>query len=284
MAESVSRPRWSSNPVARALLALLVLALLSGDALAWPPSLLGALNRDARRLLPKSLAQLMAEREREILDEAARFPPSLGQALADDLNAGRLQAPTVVALDAEGGRAVELLRQQRLTEGLIRLGGFLRVPADLADPVLAVGPAGYPAGVSREYYSFVDANLGKIPVVLEDAAALKLDRAALPAYWQRMLDKSRERAAVIGTELFQRGRLVDYRRVDYRSPVFGVAQLAYSRAVSGIAATWLALWRSARGDLTRQPSPRVVIPREPTSEVRPQTSPVVTASERSAHR
>ena len=70
--------------------------------------------------------------------------------------------------------------------------------------------------------------------------------------------------------------------IDFRSPVFGVAQLAYSRAVNGIAATWLALWRSARGDLTRQPSPRVVIPREPTGGMLRPLSP--SASERSANR
>jgi hypothetical protein len=97
-----------------------------------------------------------------------------------------------------------------------------------------------------------------------------------------MLDKSRERSAIIGIELFQGGRLVDHKRVDYRSPVFGVAQLAYSRAVNGIAATWLALWRSARGDLTRQPSPRVVVPREPVSSAGP--PPTASTSERSANR
>jgi hypothetical protein len=261
-----------------------MIVALSGDAWAWPPSLLASLNRDARRLLPKSLAALMAEREREILDEAARFPTPLGEALAADLSAGRLQAPTLTALDAEGGRAVEILRQKRVTEGLVRLGGFLRVPADLADPALAVGAAGYPPGVVREYYLFIETNLGKIPVVLEDATALKLRREALPAYWQTMLDKSRERAPVIGIELFQSGRLVSHRRVDYRSPVFGVAQLAYSRAVNGIAATWLALWRSARGDLTGQPSPRVVVPREPTTLARPTSPASVSPPERSAHR
>lgn len=261
-----------------------MLAALSGNAVAWPQSLLASLNRDARRLLPKSLAELMAEREREILDEAARFPTPLGQALAADLGAGRLQAPTLAALDAEGGRAVDLLRQKRVSEGLIRLGGFLRAPADLADSALAVGPAGYPPGVVREYYLFVETNLSKIPVVLEDAGALKLERNALPGYWQGMLDKSRERSEVIGIELFAAGRLVDHTRVDYRSPVFGVAQLAYSRAVNGIAATWLALWRSARGDLTRQPSPRVVVPREPTSTARPPSPASETLSERSVDR
>jgi hypothetical protein len=259
--------------VPRALLALFLLVGLAGTAAAWPQSLLVALNKDARRLLPRSLARLMAEREREILDEAARFPVPLGQALAVDLRAGRLEAPTLAALEAEAGRSVELLRQQRVTEGLVRLGAFLRVPADLADPALAIGAEGYAPGVTREYYAFVERNLDKIPVVLENASALKLGRDGLPAYWQGMLDKSRERSAVIGIELFQSGRVVDHRRIDFRSPVFGVAQLAYSRAVNGIAATWLAFWRSARGDLTRQPSPRVVVPKEPPSAPPPPIGP-----------
>jgi hypothetical protein len=259
--------------VARALFALLVLAATATPLLAWPQSLVVSLNKDARRLLPKSLARLMAEREREILDEAARFPVPLGQALAVDLGAGRLSDTTLAALEAEGARSVALLRDKRVSEGLVRLGGFLRVPADLADPALAAGAAGYPPGVVREYYAFVEKNLGKIPVVLEDAGDLKLAREALPAYWQGMLDRSRERSAVIGVELFRSGRLVDHRRIDYRSPVFGVAQLAYSRAVNGIAATWLALWRSARGDLSRQPSPRVVVPREETPAPPPPVPP-----------
>jgi hypothetical protein len=248
--------------VRRAALGVLLVLAAAGQASAWPAALVEAMNKDARRLLPPSLARLLAEREREILDETARFPTALGQALHADLSAGRLQPATLAALDAEAARVGELFKQQRVSEGLVRLGALIRVPADLSDPVLAVGPGGYPAGVTKEYYAFVEGNLAKIPVVLDDAAALKLSREALPAYWQGMLERSKERSAVIGVEMFQQGRVVDHRRIDFRSPVFGVAQLAYSRAVTGVAATWLSVWRSARGDLTRQPSPRVVVPRE----------------------
>jgi hypothetical protein len=65
---------------------------------------------------------------------------------------------------------------------------------------------------------------------------------------------------VIRTELFKNGRLVSHRAIDYRSPVLGVAWLSYSRAVTAIAATWLAVWREARGDVTRQPKPQIVAP------------------------
>jgi hypothetical protein len=156
---------------------------------------------------------------------------------------------------------VELLRTQRVSEGLVRLGGLMRIPADLADPVLS-SVEGYPAGVVTEYYAFVSASLDKIPVVLDDPPALELKRKDLPVFWQGLVNRSRAQSAVIGDELFKNGRALDHRRIDFRSPVFGVASLSYSRAVTAIAATWLAVWREARGDLTRMRTPRLVAPRD----------------------
>ena len=246
----------------RALLLTGLVLLGAAPAGAWPQDLMQALNRDARRLLPKSLSKLMAEREADVLTEIQRFPPRLGQAMAADLQAGVLSNDTAAALDAEASRVADLLREQRVSEGLVRMGGLLRIPADLADPVLSAGPEGYPSGVVREYYAFLSSNLPKIPVVLEDVDALKLPRRELPGYWKGILERSRPQSPVILSELFKSGRVVDHRRIDYRSPVYGVASLSYSRAVTGIAATWLAVWREAHGDLTRSPKQRVVVPKD----------------------
>jgi hypothetical protein len=221
-----------------------------------------ALSRDARRLLPRSLSRLLGEREPQIRLEIGRFPPDIVRALAADIPSGRLQPDTLAALDYETARVVELLQEGRVSEGLVRLGGLLRVPADLADPVLVGVPGGWPPGVPREYYALFDANLEKTPVVLEDAEALEVGRAELPDLWQSILDRSRPQAAVIRTELFREGRVVDHRRLDFRSPAWAVASLSYSRAVTGIAATWLAVWREARGDTTGMRRPREVVPRD----------------------
>lgn len=218
-----------------------------------------SLARDARRLVPRSLGQLLAQREREIQAEAQR--PSAGvQSLWTDLPAGRLRPSTLAALDAQAAEALALLREQRVSEGIVKLGALYRIPADLADPVLGAGPEGYPSGVVREYYAFVSASLDKIPVVLDGQRPLDLPAARLPGYWQTILERSRLDAPVIRTELFQNGRVVDHRTLDYRSPVFGVGSLAYSRAVTAIAATWTALWREAQGDVTRIPRPREIRP------------------------
>ena len=222
-----------------------------------------AVGRDARRLLPRSLARLLGEREAQIQAEVARFPPALtrraGGGPADRAPAAgdrsRRSRPRWTARSA-------LFRERRVSEGLVRLGGLLRISADLSDPVLAVGPEGWPPGLTREYYALFAANLDKMPVVLDDPKALELTRAQLPALWQSLLDRSREQVPTIRGELFRGGRVVSHAQLDYRSPAWAMASLAYSRAVTATAATWLAAWRDARGDTTRIGRPRVVAPHD----------------------
>ncbi len=254
-----------SVSVKRALALTVLLGLASVEADAWPAVLVQCLLRDARRLVPRSLSRLLAERESLILDEIQRFPPPLNQALAQDLSSGTLTPETLAALEGRAAETVDALRHQRVGEGVIQLGATLLIPADLSDPALTSGPEGYPSGVVREYYAFIEANLDKIPVVLDDAPALKMESShQLSIYWASLLERSRVQSPVLRIELFQDGRVVDHRQIDYRSPVFGVASLSYSRAVTGIAATWMALWREARGDVTRMRAP---------IEIRPQAAP-----------
>lgn len=246
----------------RVLLSTVLLLVPPAVAGAWPEETMTALGRDARRLLPRSLAKLLGERESQIRQELRRFPPDIARALAVDIPAGRLQPETLAALDYETRRVVDLLREGRVSEGLVRLGGLLRVPADLADPILVGVPGGWPVGVPREYYALLDANLDKMPVVLDKATPLRVTRAELPALWQSLLDRSRPQAPVIRAELFRDGRLVDHRRLDYRSPAWAVASISYSRAVTAVAATWLAVWDEARGDTTSMGRTREVSPRD----------------------
>ena len=156
----------------------------AGAAGAWPAPLVESIARDARRLVPESLGVLMSEREKEIFEASQRLPPELTQALSADLVRGELSPATLAVLDAQAQEAVTLLRAQKVSEGIIKLGSLLRIPADLSDPVLSVGAQGYPLGVTQEYYSYVNLNLKKIPVVLESKPALRLARRDLPVYWQ----------------------------------------------------------------------------------------------------
>jgi hypothetical protein len=247
----------------RALLVTALLLGLAAPAGAWPASLMERLARDARRLLPAALSRLMAEREDKLFEAAAHFPVELQRALLADLERGALRPETTVQLQGFVEEAVALMKEKRVSEALVQLGASYRIAADLADPVLSVGPGGYPQGVAREYYAFVEANLAKIPVVLEDRAALQLKPAALPEYWRGVLERSRAQSPVIGQELFQKGRVVDHRSLDYRNPAFAVGSLSYSRGVNAIAVTWLAMWRAMGGDTTGMPRTLPVKPTVP---------------------
>ena len=256
--------------IARALLAA-ALAAVPAVAGAWPAETVVAMTRDARRLLPRSLNRLLGERESQVKDELQRFPPPLAQRVFADLPSGRLSAPTLEALQVEVDRVVALLHEGRLSEGLPRLGALARIPADLSDPMLTAGPDGWPPGLAREYYALFSANVSRMPVVLEDRAVLDTPRQQLPALWQSVLDRSRAQAPTVRAEMIRDGRVVSAARLDYRSPAWAVSSLAYSRAVAAVAATWLAAWRSANGDLTNQPGTRVAVPRDapaPTADAR----------------
>jgi hypothetical protein len=229
---------------------------------AWPADTVVAITRDARRLLPRSLNKLLGERESQVKDELARFPPALARRIAADLPSGRLSPHTVEALQGEVDKVVALLREGQISHGVVRMGGLARIPADLSDPALAVGPEGWPPGLVREYYALFAANLARMPVVLEDRARLETSRQQLPALWQSLVDRSREGVPTMRAELFRSGRVVSASRLDYRSPAWAVSSLAYSRAVAAVAATWLAAWRDANGDLTNVPRARVSAPRD----------------------
>ncbi len=246
-----------------ALLGTLLLALsAAGPAAAWPPTLQEVILRDARRLLPRSLALALAKRELEV---RAHVRALFAVGLSADLYEGRLSPATLSVMETQRGEMLDLFRQRHIHEGLLRLGGLARLPLDLSDPALAADESQLPARVRDEYYQFIAVNLDKIPVVVADRRALELGRAELPAYWQGLLDESRAQAPVIAAEMVKNGRLVSYRAIDFRSPVFGVASLSYSRAVTAVAATWLAVWRETRGDLTRRPKPADISPQAPAA-------------------
>ncbi len=239
-----------------------LLLVLACPARAWTPKLSECLGRDARRLIPRTLAQLMNQREPQIAQELQRFPPELSAAVAGDLQRGALSAETLAALEAYTAEPVRLLKQQQVSEGVVRLAGLLRIPADLADPALTGANPPFPVGLTAQYYAFIEASLDKLPVTLEDPAALNLKQRELKHYWVGLVERSRPHGPVLRLELFKQGRLVDHRGLDYRNPVFGVAQISYSRAVTAIAATWSAVWREARGDMTRVPQPRELSPQD----------------------
>ena len=243
--------------------AVLALALVPLRAEAWPADLSERIARDALRLLPRSLAEAFLAHEAEIFAQAriSRMPalPLLYQ----DVQKGRLGEPSQTALALEFAERVKALQGSDFRAAVIALGATYRLAVDLADPAVGAGMGDdvKARAIRREFYAFVTASLDKIPVVVVAPEAMRLGLPEVPAFLDAVVARTPAQAARLREEGQEGGRVLAAREIDFRSPVFAVASTAYSRSVSAVAATWIAIWRSAGGDMQRIPPPRLVKPR-----------------------
>ena len=245
------------------MLAFLVALSCPGRALAWPGDLSRSIATDAFQLLPKSLADLLVAHQGEIFSEA-RISKSQALALVySDLPKGRLGVTTRAALGDEALRCARALQGEEFKAAVISLGSTYRLAVDLADPGVGAGLGidEKARAIRREFYLYVTSNRDKIPLVVAEPASLKLRLDALPGFLGEVMQKASAQAALLRAEGQESGRVLKYTEIDFRSPVFAVASTAYSRSVGAVAATWIAIWRSAGGDLQRQKKLRTITPR-----------------------
>lgn len=245
------------------VLALSALLLGSPRAEAWPADLSQRIARDALKIVPKSLAEIFLANEAEIFADARTSSMPALSLVYSDLPKGRLDAPTKQALALEFTERVKALGGHDFRGAVIALGATYRLAVDLADPSvgLGIGSDAKAKAIRREFYLFTTANLDKIPVVLVEPDSMRLALDELPGFLDRVIAKTPAQAARLREEGQEDGRVVPATEIDFRSPVFAVSSIAYSRSVSAVAATWIAIWRSAGGDMSRQKPPQIIKPR-----------------------
>jgi hypothetical protein len=244
-----------------------ILLCLAGGApaAAWPADLARSIARDARRLVPRSLADILARQEAEVVAEARVAQMRVLPLLYADLSRGRVSAATQGALAEDLSARVEAFRGKSFRAGVIGLGGAYRLAVDLADPALGSGLGGdaKAAALRREFYLFVAANRDKIPLVVAPQDALGLRLEAVPGFLAQVAAATPAQSTRLRDEGLEGGRVLLHDEIDFRSPVFAVASTAYSRSVTAVAATWIAVWRASGGDMTRPKTPRTVGPKHP---------------------
>lgn len=248
---------------ARLLIFALGAALLApSPADAWPRELAAQIARDALRLAPRSMAELFADHEIEIAAEAQSLNADSLSLVYADLPKGRLSPATRIALSKDLDMRALALQQGDFRAAVISLGAAYRLVVDLADPGVGSGIGDDARGraIRREFYAFVTAMREKIPVVVAEPDSLRLRVDALPAFLDEVMMRASRESARLRTEGQEGGRVLLSREIDFRSPVFALASTAYSRSVGAVAATWIAIWRSAGGDMTRIKAPRTIKP------------------------
>ena len=242
---------------------LTAVTLVPSRANAWPADLSQRIARDALKLVPQSLSELFLAHQAEIFADARISKmPALPLVYAD-LPQGRLGAPTQAALAQEFTERVKDLHGSDFRAALIALGSTYRLAVDLADPSqgLGMGADGRAKAIRREFYLFTTASLDKIPVVLVEPDSMRIKLEDLPAFLAGVAAKTPDQAARLREEGIEDGRVVAASEIDFRSPIFAVSSTSYSRSVNAVAATWIAIWRAAGGDMRRVKPPRIVSPR-----------------------
>ena len=245
------------------MFALGTVVLGSPQVEAWPADLSQRIAKDALKLMPQSLAEVILANEAEIFTEARTSKSPSLSLLYLDLPKGRLSAPTMAAIGQELADRAKALHGQDFRGAVIALGAAYRLAVDLADPGVGsgLGSDAKARAIRREFYLFVAANREKIPVVVVEPDSMRLKLEALPGFLRDVVAKTAAQGTLLRAEAQDDGRVLRYAEIDFRSPVFAVASTAYSRSVSAVAATWLAIWRSAGGDLKRQKPPQIINPR-----------------------
>jgi hypothetical protein len=220
---------------------------------------------DALKMLPQSLAELFAANEGEIFAEGHASNSKALSMLYLDLPRGRLTAATKAALGEELSERAQALHGEDFKSAVVALGAIYRLAVDLSDPGVCSGLGTDARGMAirREFYSFVAANRDKIPLVVVAPDSLRIELEAVPGFLGEVAARTAAQAALLRVEGQEGGRVLPFAEIDFRSPVFAVASTAYSRSVSAVAATWIAVWRRAGGDMTRQKPAQTINPRPP---------------------
>lgn len=247
----------------RAVLCASLFVALAPHAGAWPESLATAISHDARRLLPRTLVQLLASRERDIVSAMRAQPSAVEDLVLGGLTARSLDDGVQGAITKDATQLVSKLQGNAFTPALVEMGTRARMVASLADPALALtsSDARHASEIRDEFYAFVELHHAKFPLVISDPKSLELRSGDTGRYLASLRVSTRQQRSILIAEMGA-GRVPRATDIDLLSPVFAAASSAYSRAVVSVAAYWLAIWRDSGGDMTRQPKPYVVRPRE----------------------
>ncbi len=239
----------------------LAAVLAPSPAAAWTQRTQLAIVETAARLAPDDLARQIERHEaalREgVLDPFADHSGGRHEANAD--GSGRLAE----MVRTEARRAVAGIRGHRpFSEIVHQIGLVSHLVADLNDPLRVANLDPREDAYRRHYPRYLDGARGRFRVVYYPTGRrIGSTAAELDALLARTLVRGRQLYPSIAREYRRIGR--DGGRFDDRSTAFAVGSLAYSHAVSDVAAMmrhlWLAAGGSDEGSLPRLAGDRLVL-------------------------
>lgn len=230
------------------------LAAASGGS-AWTPAVRERMAADALKVAPPTLARFVLRHfdsfKTGLRDAAARGEITQHRQMGDETTG----AATALEL-TERWAAVAMEERRPISVLVYRLGVVAHYAADLNDPLLT-SQSGGGAAFGPDYAGYVEENLHLYPAVfygypsLEQIPPAGENRMAVVRDGMDSAEMARGYFPHLERAYSRSGGSSD--GFDVRSIPFGIASLSYSRAVTGVARSWLRVWVAARGDLSGTP-------------------------------
>ncbi len=243
-----------------------VLALVAGSAApawGWSPATQTTIAKEAAKLAPPDLARQIRKHERD-LAAGVRDPLRDQDGLRHMKNRdGRGSLDRVVHQEVEV--AVQAIRAHRSFAEIVRqLGVVSHFVADANMPLNAADDDPREANYFGDYLRYVDSAVPRFPLVFYGFdAASSSDTGSVV---RRALARGRRLYPALSREYARIGYRGGIAAFDDRSTAFGVSSLAFSHAVTDVAAVLRWIWITAGGGDERrstqaEPDRVLVLPR-----------------------
>jgi hypothetical protein len=230
--------------LAAAWAAALALSAGAPPAAAWTPGTQLAIAAEAARLAPPDLARQL-ERHRRAYESTAPFSDSDPlRHIANDDGSGALQA----VVHAEVSGAIDAIRSHQPFEEIVRrLGTVSHFVADANNPLATSGTDPEEARYFADYLRYAESAQRRFPVVFYGLRPGLEQRRDLSGLLAETLRRGRDLYPFVGREYRRVGFASGLGRFDDRSSAFGVASVAFSRAVTDVALALRYIWLRAGG-------------------------------------
>ncbi len=232
-----------------------VVAMAAQPAPAWTPAARQAIAEQAAALAPRDLTGQL-ERHRHALSGAAAAPcPG---------NAHDGGVRLAAAMRQEVTAAVAAIRAHRpFAEIVARLGTLAHLAADLNDPLRVDDGDPAEPRYAADYARYLDSARPRFAVIFYGGGRRLGDAGDLDRLLGRAVERGRRLYPDVAREYRRIGGRSGLTGFDDRSTAFAVGSLAYSHAVSDVAAllryVWLEAGGSDRGALAAVAGDRLVL-------------------------
>lgn len=238
-------------------LGALAFLALPQPAGAWSPRFHEDAVIQSARLMPQSLQQVLAQHQ-DRLKEGAKAPLNLGVNEGLHLHAGGTYGSLDRSVLVQSQRVLDLL-QNRSSFAIVahEMGVLSHLIALAQNPAQVAADDPREAQWGSKFQSFAESKLPRFRVVFDGYLAPALERDDIRGFVQDIADRSRRHYPLLAQSyLSEDGSVKSNASFDERHPLFGIASLAYSRAIADTAKLWLYLWIKADGDTTGLPFPQ----------------------------